>query len=263
MSDKRFKIPAPPPMYAIRSCVADKAKTIDADRFLELETMVNQSATILDAAVTQLEGLEDNINTLQTSLTNLSTDLSTVRTDLETLNTTVTAQLNQTAQTLTNLTTNLETIYNEMITNFNTMAEALNSFTTVIEYICTLLFPTGTIVCSTKPPSEYIYFDKENGVWGNLPGNWGWCDTPITELTFTWNDPVDPTTVTEEPDTSTWEKTTDASVATEKGGNKIHTVTIPIYAYYCQKEEEADFGTITTLPTLPKITVGDLTTSNS
>ena len=243
MSDKRFKIPAPPPMYAIRSCVADKAKTIDEARFQALELTVEQSAETLEECVTQLEETEKSLNEMSSKLQTALDNIAEAEKDIDKIQEDIT-EIKATVE-------EVKELYNTMAESFNEAVDYLNQFYTVLDGICTLLFPTGSIVYSALPPDEYIKYDSTYGVWGNLPGNWGWTTDPVMTYTFTWNDPVE--AGSEEPDTSTWSTTTDSSASTELGGQTVHTVSIPIYAYYCVAEEEVDFSTITS-SSLPKLT---------
>ena len=50
-------------MYAIRSCIADKAKTIDTERFEQLEILVNATNNMMNKITKEVKSLYNTMIT--------------------------------------------------------------------------------------------------------------------------------------------------------------------------------------------------------
>ena len=174
------------PLYAIRSCIADRANTVNRTEFENLKLVVNDSKIKCDAVVKKT---------------------------------------------------------NDVIDATNALSERSNLFAIVFDSLYTFIYPTDTLVFSSKEPATFIQenYQQDYGVWGYFSGNWGWIDEPIDYLTFKYHTPVEPDTPKEE--------AAKAPIIEEK---------IPIYVYWCKKAEDKPPDLPDNVPPpIPKIPTDD------
>ena len=152
---------------------------------------------------------------------------------------------------------------NEIIDKTNTLIDDNDTFIVVFDKMYTAIYPSGTVYYSSMDPKTFMEYQSNYGVWGYFSGNWGYTPQPVAHHQFVWFDPVDPNSpeetwdqlnarpsVGEEINTPTQSETKEGSKVGDEyvnpydtdtptqlnGGNK-HVLTVPIYAYWCQKAE--------------------------
>ena len=158
---------------------------------------------------------------------------------------------------------------NDIITKTNDLIDDNETFIVVFDKLYTCIYPTGTVYYSSMDPETFMTYQKDYGVYGYFSGNWGYTPQPVAHHQFVWFDPVDPNSPEE-----TWEELNnrpsvgeeineptqpevkkgervetivgagaayvnpyDTDPPTEINKGRKHVMTIPIYAYWCQKEE--------------------------
>ena len=248
------------PLFAIRSCIADRANTVNRVEFENLKVVVNDASKRCDETYKLAQQVDAECDAIREKTDQVSEKCDTIKEKTEEVSSKCDDVAKQADEVQQKCDTMEKTI-DQAIAKTNEILKTTNLFTIVLDGMYSFVYPRGSVYFSSRTPQEFMKYQGDHyGVWGLFSGNWGYTSEPVHTLTFTWfdpkevdkkgendgqDDPENQLSELEKRPTSTEKTPTTLSedAPTEAGGPYKHVVEIPIYAYYCQQAEDVgDIG---------------------